>query len=91
MWSLDVVGSSNPDEEVHRKIEELAWATAVIYGVSGWHEDSPFKANFVLYVSMFHQHVEAAKLLSIGCILSLHLFSSLLSAHISHLMSSKSS
>jgi len=45
---LDVVGSPNPEQEVHRKIEELAWATAVLYGVSGWHEGSPFRADFVL-------------------------------------------
>lgn len=69
MWSLDVVGSSNTDQEVHRKIEELAWATVVIYGVSGWHEDSPFKADFILYVFRLHeQHAEAAKPLSVGCI-----------------------
>ena len=48
MWSLDVVGSSNPDEEIHRKIEELAWAAAMIYGVSGWRDGSHFRANFFL-------------------------------------------
>jgi len=48
MWSLDVVGSPNPDQEVIRKIEELAWATSLIYGVSGWHKGPPFQADFVL-------------------------------------------
>jgi len=48
MWSLDVVGSPNPDQEVNRKIEELAWATALIYGVSGWHVGPPFRADFGL-------------------------------------------
>lgn len=51
MWSLDVVESPNSEQEIHRKIEELAWATGVIYGVSGWRAGSPFKADFVLYVS----------------------------------------
>ena len=49
MWSLDVVGSPNPDQEVERKVEELAWAVSTIYGVSGWHKGPPFKADFVLY------------------------------------------
>ena len=69
MWSLDVIGSSNPDQEVHRKIEELAWATAVIYGVSGWRDGSPFRADFVLCVSWLHErHVEATEPLPLGCI-----------------------
>jgi len=53
MWSLDVVGSPDPDQEVNRKIEELAWATSLIYGVSGWHEGPPFKASFALYVQNY--------------------------------------
>ena len=62
MWSLDVVGSPDPDQEVHRKIEELAWATSLIYGVSGWHEGPPFKADFTLYVSkLCEYHIQAAK------------------------------
>ena len=56
MWSLDVVGSSNPDQEVERKIEELAWANAVIYGISGWNEGPPFKDDFALYVSRLPDH-----------------------------------
>jgi hypothetical protein len=70
MWSLDVVGSPNPEQEIHRKIEELAWATAVLYGVSGWQEYSPFRADFVLYVSRLYGYsAEATKSLPIGCIL----------------------
>lgn len=69
MWSLDVVGSSNPDQEVQQKIEELAWATAVIYGVSGWHEGSPFRADFALYVYLLREHYfRAAESLPTGCI-----------------------
>lgn len=69
MWSLDVVGSSDPDQEITRKIEELAWVTAVIYGVSGWRDGSPFRADFALYVPRLHEHhVEGAKLSSTGCI-----------------------
>lgn len=56
MWSLDVVGSSNPDQEVERKIEELAWANTVIYGISGWNEGPPFKDDFALYVSRLPDH-----------------------------------
>jgi len=48
MWSLDVVGSPNPDQEINRKIEELAWAVSTIYGVSGWNRGPPFKADFAL-------------------------------------------
>ena len=55
MWSLDVIGSPNPDQEVHRKIEELAWVATLIYGVSGWHEELPFKADFGLYVFKLHE------------------------------------
>ena len=69
MWSLDVVGSQNPDQEVNQKIEELAWATAVIYGVSGWRDGSPFRADFVSYVPRLDEdHIEAAKSLSTECI-----------------------
>lgn len=69
MWSLDVVGSPNPEQEVHRKIEELAWAATVIYGVTGWREGSSFRADFTLYVSRLHEHhVGVAKPLSLGCI-----------------------
>ena len=61
MWSLDVVGSPDPDQEVIRKIEELAWATSLIYGVSGWHKGPPFQADFVLYVPKLHEyHIQAA-------------------------------
>ena len=68
MWSLDVVGSSNPDQEVERKVEELAWAVSTIYGVSGWHEGPPFKADFALYASTAHElRVYAAEPLLIGC------------------------
>lgn len=56
MWSLDVVGSPNPDQEVERKIEELAWATTVIYGISGFNEGPPFKDDFALYVFRLHNH-----------------------------------
>ena len=51
MWSLNVVGSPDPEQEIERKIEELAWVATTIYGVSGWNEGPPFKDNFVLYVS----------------------------------------
>jgi len=54
MWSLDIVGSPNPDQEINRKIEELAWVVSTIYGVSGWHEGPPFKADFVLCVSRLY-------------------------------------
>ena len=50
MWSLDVVGSPNPGQEVERKVEELAWATSMIYGVDGWNEGPPFRGDFALYV-----------------------------------------
>ena len=56
MWSLDVVGSPNPDQEIIRKVEELAWVTCMIYGVRGWHEGPPFKADFGLYVSKLPEH-----------------------------------
>ena len=62
MWSLDVVGSPNPDQEVNRKVEELAWAASLIYGVSGWQKGPPFKADFVLYVSKLREyHIQAAE------------------------------
>lgn len=68
MWSLDVVGSQDPNQEVYRKIEELAWAVAVIYGVSGWCDGSPFRADFLLYVPRLDEnYIEAAKSLSTEC------------------------
>lgn len=48
MWSLDIIGSPNRDQEVDRKIEELAWVTSVIYGINGWNEGPPFKGDFAL-------------------------------------------
>ena len=68
MWSLDVVGSPNPDLEVERKVEELAWAVSTIYGVSGWHEGPPFTADFQLYAPTAHErYISAAEPLFIGC------------------------
>ena len=56
MWSLNVVGSPNPDQEIERKIEELAWGASVIYGVGCWNRGRPFKGNFVLYASTMRSH-----------------------------------
>lgn len=68
MWSLDIVGSPDPDQEVERKIEELAWVVSTIYGVSGWNEGPPFKSNFSLYASRLHEHhVRAAEPPIVGC------------------------
>jgi hypothetical protein len=49
MWSLNIIGSSDVQHEVQRKIEELAWTCAVMYGLGGWSAaDKPFRANFML-------------------------------------------
>jgi len=66
MWSLDVVGSPNQDQEVERKVEELAWAVSTIYGAGGWHSGPPFKADFQLYASTPHG-LMVAEHLFIGC------------------------
>lgn len=42
-WTYD---SSNSNE-AERKIEELVWATVLIYGVGGWQKDKDFNADFV--------------------------------------------
>ena len=50
MWSLNIVGSSDVELELDRKIEELAYGMAVIYGFGGWKaRDQPFQADFNLY------------------------------------------
>jgi Questin oxidase-like len=42
-WSYD---SSGP-KEVERKIEQLVWMNAIIYGIAGWKEDEEFNADFI--------------------------------------------
>ncbi|KAG5637382.1 hypothetical protein H0H81_004759 [Sphagnurus paluster] len=51
-WHVD--GASVRD--VERKIEELSWMNALIYGVGGWAEDKPFNADF------FHMHLVTSSL-----------------------------
>jgi hypothetical protein len=48
MWSLNITESSDPQREVERKVEELAWAAVAIYSFAGWSKDKPFRANFFL-------------------------------------------
>lgn len=43
-WSFD---HSNP-KEGERKMEELVWAHAVIYGLGGWSKDKPFNNDFFM-------------------------------------------
>lgn len=38
---------SDPSE-VDRKIEELQWMGAILYGIAGWSKDKPFYADFFL-------------------------------------------
>jgi hypothetical protein len=47
MWSLNISGSSD-HHRLERKLEELAWATVVLYGAAGWDKDKPFHADFIL-------------------------------------------
>jgi hypothetical protein len=55
-WTVD---TSDP-REVERKIEELVWATVVIYGIPGWTEGATFNADFFQCVTLlllrFIQH-----------------------------------
>ncbi|KAF5375830.1 hypothetical protein D9615_008230 [Tricholomella constricta] len=46
-WHVD---GTNP-RDVARKIEELSWTNAMIYGVGGWAKDKHFNADF------FHMHL----------------------------------
>lgn len=36
MWSLNIAGNSNIEQELERKIEELALAATIMYGAAGW-------------------------------------------------------
>jgi hypothetical protein len=68
MWSLDVAGSPNPDQQVKRKVEELAWAVTMIYGVTGWKERTPFEGDFGLCVSrLCKPYILAVEPLFLGC------------------------
>lgn len=51
-WSFD---RTDP-KEVERKIEELVWACAVIYAISGWSKTEPFNSDF------FHVHLVTSSL-----------------------------
>ncbi|KAG6812514.1 hypothetical protein H0H93_013808, partial [Arthromyces matolae] len=51
-WTYD---QSLPDE-AERKIEELVYANALIYGVAGWSKDEPFNTDF------FHVHLVTSSL-----------------------------
>ncbi|KAJ3483121.1 hypothetical protein NLJ89_g12090 [Agrocybe chaxingu] len=55
MWIVDPARLANVEGELDRKIEELAWAICVLYGVAGWTDmklggndgkDSRFNADF---------------------------------------------
>lgn len=50
MWTSNMVRNSNVEREVERKLEEFAFAGALMYGVGGWrtNERQPFRADFAL-------------------------------------------
>ncbi|KAH7911877.1 hypothetical protein BJ138DRAFT_1084821 [Hygrophoropsis aurantiaca] len=43
-WTIDLT----QEGEIDRKVEELVWATAVLYGVGGWDKVRGFEADFFL-------------------------------------------
>ncbi|KAG6856964.1 hypothetical protein H0H87_011634 [Tephrocybe sp. NHM501043] len=46
-WQVD---ATNP-RKVERKIQELSWMNAILFGIGGWSKDRPFNADF------FHMHL----------------------------------
>lgn len=57
-WTVNVLELSEGDEELNRKIEEVAWVVCIIYGVGGWTgraggSGGQFNADFFLWVSDF--------------------------------------
>ena len=57
-WIAGLEGENATTDAIEKKIEELAWFTAVVYGVGGWagrqrSQNKEFNADFFLYVFMF--------------------------------------
>ena len=56
-WAAELEGDGVPAAIIEKKIEELAWFTALVYGVGGWaarekSQNKEFNADFLMYVFM---------------------------------------
>ena len=57
-WAAELEGDSVSATVIEKKIEELSWFAALVYGVGGWagrerSQNKEFNADFFLYVFMF--------------------------------------
>lgn len=54
MWTLNLTASTDFEGDLERKLEELAVAATLIYGIGGMTPSSkPFQADFFLSVPAF--------------------------------------
>jgi len=72
-WHVD---PTNP-RDIERKVEELSWLNSLLYAVGGSQPGKPFKADFFLFVFLFHTKkttIKCALQLAYGHIVTLSSF-----------------